>query len=119
MRIGSPTPEFNACPAHPRTVLRTLVAALCGLIIGAGLDVSASLLEQYGPQIGPFAFNGNGSIVIPFCVAPLALAVGTVILGIRRAYWPMAGFVVGFIVAVGGYFGSNISISTIRHFGLM
>ena len=75
-----------------------LLAAVGGLVLGISLHLFTTFLDQNGPRIGPLAFNGNGALVVPFCVLPLVLLVGLILLAIRRAYLPMALFAVTLIV---------------------
>jgi len=74
-----------------------LLAVVVGALLGIGTAFAGKFLEGHGPAIGPFAFNGNGALVVPFCAAPLLLALGVVVLALRRAWLAMALYVIAFV----------------------
>jgi hypothetical protein len=75
----------------------TLLAVVVGALLGIGTAFAGTFLEANGPTIGPLAFNGNGALIVPFCAVPLLLALGIVVLALRRAWLAMALYVVAFV----------------------
>jgi hypothetical protein len=76
-----------------------LLAVVAGALLGLGNAVGFKVLEANGPTAGPFAFNGNGALVVPFCAAPFLLAVGIVVLALRRAWLALALYVIAFVAS--------------------
>ena len=74
-----------------------LLAVVAGALLGIGTAFFGKFLEAKGPVVGPLAFNGNGALVVPFCVVPLLLALGSVVLALRRAWLAMALYVIAFV----------------------
>ena len=101
---SAPTPQTGVL--H---ILGTaLLAIACGLALGVVLHLATSFLDGHGPVVGPLAFNGNGSLVVPFCVGPIVLVAGVVILAMRRAFVAMVAFVIGLVagfIALGSLLG--------------
>ena len=88
-----------------------LLAAVAGALLGIGTAFAGKFLEANGPRVGPLAFNGNGALVVPFCAAPLLLALGILVLALRRAWLAMAlsavAFVAGYLPFSGiGFFAA-------------
>lgn len=75
----------------------TPLALVGGALLGVGTAFVGKFLEGNGPTIGPFAFNGNGALVVPFCAVPLLLALGIVVLALRRAWLAIALYVIAFV----------------------
>ncbi len=74
-----------------------LLAVIVGALLGIGTAFAGKFLEGNGQTIGPFAFNGNGALVVPFCAVPLLLALGIVVLALRRAWLAVALYVIAFV----------------------
>ena len=74
-----------------------LLAVVAGALLGIGTALGGRFLEANGPQIGPLAFNGNGALVVPFCVVPLLLVLGGVVLALRKAWLAMALYAISFV----------------------
>jgi hypothetical protein len=74
-----------------------LLAVVAGALLGIGTAFAGKFLEANGPTIGPLAFNGNGALIVPFCAAPLLLALGVVVLALRRGWLAMVLYVVAFV----------------------
>jgi hypothetical protein len=74
-----------------------LLAVAAGALLGIGTAFFGKFLEANGPTIGPLAFNGNGALVVPFCAVPLLLAVGDVVLALRRGWLAIALYVIAYV----------------------
>ncbi len=101
---SAPRPQVSIS----RTLGIALLTAVCGLALGVVLHLATSFLDKNGPAIGPLAFNGNGALVVPFCIGPIMLIIGVVILAMRRAFMAMVAFVIGLIagfIALGSLLG--------------
>jgi hypothetical protein len=102
MAPNSPAPITGSQSSIAQRLRTAILATIIGLAVGIGLHLFTTYLEQNGPRIGPLAFNGNGATVVPFCLAPIILVVGVVILLVRKAYLAAAlsalSLIVGFVV---------------------
>ncbi len=98
-------------PGMSNKLLSSILAAICGLALGSGVNLGGVFVEHYGPSVGPFAFNGNGAIIVPRGLGPLLLALGIVLLARRRAYLPMGIYIVAFVV---GFMAANVAITLTR-----
>ncbi len=94
----NPQPATASSGASRRGSLGfALLAVVVGALLGIGTAFAGKFLEGNGPTIGPFAFNGNGALVMPFCAVPLLLALGIVVLALRRAWLAVALYVIAFV----------------------
>lgn len=76
--------------------------ALVGFGAGAAIAVLTVLAEHYGPTFGGYALLGNGALIVPALLAPLAIFLGWT-WALRRGgrALELAVFVVGLHVGVG------------------